>query len=131
MNSPTKVYVVCLPTYGRPYIYAEIKDKKDHDKTIRKCVQGNYERMDPKMFRLLPLFLENPKWELARQLLANKSVVVYVNEDGKQACVPNMATINLWWSTPVFGEIAVCVPAKVMNVLVPDLSVLAEEEDEE
>jgi len=131
MTSTTKVYVVCLPTYGRPYIYAEIKDKNDHDKTIRKCVQGDYETMDPKAFRLIPLFCENPKWELARRLLTSKSVVVYVNEDGKRACVPNMATLNLWERIPVFGEIAVCVPAKVMSVLVPDLSVLAEEEEEE
>jgi hypothetical protein len=97
MNTPliakkNQHYIVCLPTYGRPYITAVVSQSA-RLKTLQKIVGGWIQPVENTAFTIHPMFLENPKWSLAQRLLYDKNTKVYVNDEGGYACVPNMATI--------------------------------------
>ena len=84
-------YLILLPCEGSPYIHA--CSKKTSMDLLQKGVGGFFEMLDRSLLRIHPMFCENRRWDIARQMLAHKSTKVYVNEDGIEKCRVNMATI--------------------------------------
>jgi hypothetical protein len=141
MNSPliattkNEHYIVCLPTYGRPYIAAVVKEST-RLKSLQKAVGGYIEKVDRKSFIIHPMFLENPKWKIAERLLQDSNAKVYVNEEGAFKCVPNMATILSYRSPSgcphYFGDIAIHLTKKGLeNVCDPMTLQVTPENDPE
>jgi len=109
-SNPTRMvkFNIVLPTFGSPYSVGV--DKKDY-KVIQHYVGGGYfEPVDPKKFVIHPMFCEeNKRWAIASELLKIPRTRVYVNEDGRMKCCPNMATIfRSYDGCPhLFGDIVV------------------------
>lgn len=89
-------YIICLPTFGAPYLW----EGKTHSKiveTCRKVVQGTVEKMQPGGYNWMvihPMFCnDNPRWALAQKIL-DAGCDIYVNEDGRNMCCPNMACLS-------------------------------------
>jgi hypothetical protein len=96
--SKTSKYIVVLPCEGSPFIWknrifnTKTKDgKTELFNESRKVVRGDVESIDPASVRIHPMF-EN-RWSIAQQLLREKDVEVYANEDGIRECSPNMGTL--------------------------------------
>lgn len=90
----TKNYFVVLPVEGRPYIHGEVpKDDDAYLKTLQELVGGFIEQAPHGYYTVHPVFCENAKWDIARQLLNIKSVRCYGNEDGMRECCPNMGLV--------------------------------------
>ena len=134
-------YLICLPTFGAPYILKKFPNsKKNSDEvmeTIQKGVNGYFEMIDRKSFVIHPMFMENDnRWTIANRLLLRPQTQVYVNEDGMNACSPNGATI-LKQRHPsgcphVMGEICIKVSEDSMKKanINPDCITLIREECE-
>jgi hypothetical protein len=89
-------HIICLPTFGSPYLIASVQSKMagDYLKATQKAVDGKIEPYDRKLVILHPMFCENNRrWDMARQMLTHKQTKVWVNDDGANTCSPNMATI--------------------------------------
>jgi len=119
-------HIICLPTYGSPYLIATVSAKETGTllKATQKAVGGSIEPYDRKLFVLHPMFCdENPRWQMARQMLTHKQTKVYVNEDGAEKCCPNMATIITHPSFRVggcphlFGDVCLDVSDTLFKVL--------------
>ena len=129
-------YIYCLPTEGKPYIRHTLSKKDDTLKPLQETVQG-YIQPYGRPIIIHPIFLENEHWDFARQLLKVKSVKVYVNEEGAYKCSPNVATIigNGAGGCPhLFGDVALLVPAKVLDVMgkkVSDLRTTPDDEEDD
>lgn len=151
-------YIICLPTYGAPYIW----EGKTHTKiveTCRKVVQGGIEQLhhgDINGIAIHPMFVkENPRWAVAQRLI-DDGAKIYLNDEGRTECCANMGTIALrkqfsggmlsmeilkntpYTSTgvPYFGDIALVVAkSKFEKIADPETMTLVEEcyepEDEE
>lgn len=144
-------HILCLPTFGSPYLVATVESKKydiseDHLKALQKAVGGYIEPIPRDSFLIHPMFCENKRWLMAKQMLSSKLVKVYVNENGIQKCVPNMATIKKTDEARrnggcphLFGDICLEVPEKVFQVMgfqpksfkIVDIYEADDEEDEE
>ena len=120
----TKNYLVVLPVEGRPYIHSE--EPKDEDARLailKELVGGFVERSPQDYYTIHPAFCENPKWDIARQLLNIKSVGCYGNEEGMRECSPNMAVMIRpqhrirGWPPHSFGNEVLVVPEKVLELL--------------
>ena len=132
-------YVIVLPVEGTPYIHGIHKheDDKDNLKVLQSAVEGRICPYPREEFRIHPMFCENPRWNLARQMLTSKFTKVYVNEEGMYGYSPNMATVlnsadrvRFNGGCPhLFGHIALLVPKKVFDILCPDPSKMMMEED--
>ena len=127
-------YVVVLPTFGAPYIFGSFT--KEDFKMLQKAVQGGAEQVRNDYFIIHPFFAKaNPRWNLARQLLTSKKTKVYVNENGRNVCCPNMATIVRFnrgitdEPLPLFGDVCLVVPKSVFDVLCPNADALALHKD--
>ena len=138
-SSSSSHFIFVLPTAGHPYIRHEFNQRKKDDLPLgllQESVQGFIEVYRKKVI-IHPLFLSNPHWDLARQLLTVKSVTMYVNEDGLYKCMPNVATIiaHRQGECPhLCGDVALVVPRKVFEVLgknPDDLPRSCEDDDED
>jgi len=120
-------HILCLPTFGSPYLVASVETKKydmsdGHLKALQRAVGGYIEQISRDSFHIHPMFCENKRWLMAKQMLSSRLVKVYVNENGRQECVPNMATIMIangrnGGCPHIFGDICVDVPEKVFQVM--------------
>lgn len=155
MSASTKTmkYIVVLPCMGSPYIWknkvfsTKTKEgKAELGKELKKVVRGNIEAFaqDPSRFaRIHPMFVEErERWGVADKLLKLKDARVYVNEEGRDMCCPNMAVIVMHKDfsnlsvisadiikalpltvsrVPLFGEIAIVVSVPdLQKVVAPD-----------
>jgi len=120
-------YVVVLPCWGSPYIHSINKHNAktgESLKMLQEAVMGDIEPFDRKQFVIHPSFCaENPRWDLARQLLNNQYTKVYVNDDGIRKCGVNTGTII---TNPalrpsgcphLMGDVALVVSKKVFEIL--------------
>ena len=113
-------FLVCLPTFGDPYITKFIKKSETALAEHQDVVGGSIERFDRKKFMIHPMF-ESPRWRLAQRLLQDSKVTVYVNEDGANECSPNMATVitdprlRIGGCPHLFGRVCLKVPALALN----------------
>jgi hypothetical protein len=128
-------YVIVLPTYGAPYIHSSQRTLE----SLQAAVGGSIEPFDRKAFAIHPMFLDSEKngkrWTMARQMLTSPLTKVYVNEEGRSTCDPNMATITAS-RVPLFGDVAVVVTKRVFDVICPNVLDMAhygddDEEDED
>ena len=122
----TTRHIICLPTYGSPYLVASVKKTKTSDmlKACQKAVGGDICGFERKDFRLHPMFCEeNARWRMAQQMLTYAKTIVYVNEDGANTMSPNMATIitnpnrRLGGCPHLFGDICLSVPDTFFQVV--------------
>ena len=147
-------FVVVLPTFGSPYIWTGLPIKKDAMlKTLKEVVQGPIEEFKNNTLTCMmihPMFRdENKRWGIVNNLMKEKDIKIYVNEEGRYECSPNMATllcskldkhgsINLGmlksmpWNIrhPMFGDIAFVVPEKTLKKHCPNLSYMTLLDDE-
>ena len=114
-------YCVVLPMMGSPYILGKPFRSGD-DKALEQlqaAVDGYIESGNRKSFIIHPMFAkEDKRWAMAQKMLEYSKTKVYVNEEGKLKCDPNMATIivdaklrrGIENCPHIFGEIALAVP---------------------
>jgi len=131
-----KSALIALPCFGEPYIHSFSKSKDGDLKKLKDVVGGAIEPYDRKDFVIHPLFAsESKRWALIPQLLKQKTIKVYVNENGFNLCGPNMATIitnaskRLGGCPHLLGEIGILVPLTVLSRLRinPDVLTIAED----
>ena len=110
---PTTKYIIHLQTQGEPYI---VKNKTEECEDLQELVgfpqkeKSYYEKLDNKIWRIHPLFIEaNKYWRLAEELRKYKHTT-YVNEEGiSRGFVNNMGCISLWNANTLFGEVFICI----------------------
>jgi hypothetical protein len=124
-------YLVCLPTYGSPYIRYAGSITTRH---LNETVQGLYEQFNTNGFKIHPMFRENPKWEIAHKLINIKSTKTFVNENGLNECVPNMGTILNFYmegSCPhLCGDVALLVTKKALEKVCDPMTLQLRPEDD-
>ena len=159
--SKSKKHQICLPVEGSPYVIGNFDELDSEDfRKYQKVVQGSYQHYCNKfdMFLIHPMFCSteprppsefgsNPidwnsvnvylkDWFLDKKMRSN----IYINENGMNACSPNMATIvptKIKYGCPnLFGEILIEVTEKEFtkyfsNLPVCDLGKNFSEEEEE
>ena len=87
-------HILCLPTFGSPYLVATVESKKydiseDHLKALQKAVGGYIEPIPRDSFLIHPMFCENKRWLMAKQMLSrvhaglHRAVVRDVKERGR------------------------------------------------
>jgi len=127
-------YVVCLPTYGRPYITSIIKSEKERLRLLCKAVEGPIQKVGRTSFIIHPMFRENTKWNIAQRLLQDKDTEIFVNEEGMYECVPNMATVLTQRSPSgcphYFGDIALVVKKKALENICDPMTLQVKPEDD-
>jgi len=92
--------ILVLPCEGSPFIWKNkvfnTKTKEgqsDHATQLQKAVRGGIETIDKNALRIHPMF--NDRWRIAADLLKERDVAVYANEEGMYECSPNMAVLLL------------------------------------
>ena len=121
------VYIV-LPVVGVPYILKTTE--KDELTIIQNIVGGRVELISSKTFIIHPMFTkEKQEWAVIHNLLAGVhsdtlKCKIYVNENGRRECCPNMATIVLdkmlnepdgSRQPPIMGMIAIKISVKELK----------------
>jgi hypothetical protein len=131
-------YIVVLPVEGRPYIHGEVpKDDDARLALLQELVGGYIEKAPHGYYTIHPMFCQNPKWDIARQLLNIKSVGCYGNEDGMRECGINMALVinpthrMPGWPPHSWGNEVLIVPQKVLELLKVKVEDWAEEKEDE
>ena len=131
---PARRYtIICLPTYGAPYIWSDLVTQSALLGELQRCVQGDIETFDMKSIRIHPLFEDN-RWRIAQRLIGKRGVKMYVNDTGRLHCVPNMGVIHVRQpfavNEMVFGEVALVLTPNALSRLVPDYENLLRKEDD-
>ena len=133
---PANKYIICLPTYGSPYLWRETPiAERNLLEELQKCVQGYIEGFNMKSVLIHPM-MESIQWKTAQRLIGKRGVKMYVNEEGRRDCVPNMAVINVRRpyasNEPIFGEVALVMTENAITRLVPNfLEVFRKVDDSE
>lgn len=146
----TAKFIIVLPCEGSPYIWKNelfANKGKGHKERfygeIMKVIHGDFEKIDPTMMRIHPIFQN--RWRIADLIRQKKGVEIYCNENGMNECAPNMAclrvvrdlpsgntiTMEQYTSAPLkiarapyFGDIALVVSEKVLLTVVKDIQSL-------
>jgi hypothetical protein len=104
-TAPSTKVILVLPCEGSPFIWKNkcytTKDKEgvmELTEQLSKAVGGDVERGDISMLRIHPSF--GNRWSIASTLCQKKDVNMYLNENGMNACSPNMACLCLERDVP-------------------------------
>ena len=100
----TSKVILVLPTNGSPYLWKnrvfQTRNKEGKQEVLqelRKVIRGCVEKGDATHLKIHPVF-EN-RWRIADDLLMNDrgkgDIALYYNENGRNACCPNMACLQL------------------------------------
>ena len=114
--------IIVLPTYGSPYIWKnKVYSRTDKDKEIMfqrigEVVQGDVQKCLASNLIIHPMFPN--RWRLVSQILKKKGVEVFVNKNGNTTCSPNMAVINKQTGIPFFGDIALTISLRQLNMII-------------
>jgi hypothetical protein len=115
----SKSYLVTLPLWGQPFVLGEFDDNADDAlERLQAVVRGSIEMPDHSFVKILPsACASSPRWDMARMMLAYKHTQMYINEEGKYNCSPNMCTVHTKERMPIFGNIALVVPQVFFTTL--------------
>lgn len=96
-----KYIVIRIPTFGWPAFYES--DNHPHIDEIKRVVQGQFREIPPHTLLIHPLFYEKGDedpgagaWLCIDKLMKSRDYKneLWINEDGYEKCMPNMAIIN-------------------------------------
>ena len=119
---------VILPTFGTPYILGPPIDKNNHKEIVKRLQQavGGFFQEWPKNTKtkktvvIHPSFVENTlRWNLAHTLMNDKSVKIYVNENGMEKCCVNTAVIaapelRVGGCPHLWGDVCLVIPTRTL-----------------
>ena len=130
-------HIICLPVEGSPYIIATVKEDAVELSHLQEAVDGRIAAYPRTEVTIHPMFCENPRWNMARQLLTSASTKVWVNEDGIAECSVNFALIiknpmlRPRGCPHLMGNVCLVVPEAVFKVLGFTPEMFPDEEEEE
>jgi len=125
--------IICMPTFGAPYIIGEFKTKKEFTTLSKKIKEEHYGVSLDKFYPSLmihPMFCDNVFWKQADTLLKSGKAKIYADDEGGNKFCPNMGIILApqFRGQNAFGELFLVIKDKDLNKVVKKEDLQTEEQ---